>query len=295
MKSRITETALVVLAFVVLISVAIAEHPHSAASTYSSYDTAPNGYRALYEVLRREGVPVDRFESQLGLLPSGGVLVITSTQPERDAGLPYQSLDLNDVQRLKTFAQHGRVLLFLPEDSPLAVAARRFSTRLDPAAYTNTGLAASPQAAARIYALVSGRGAVRFDERVHGYVRDQSFWSALPGPVHAAVWLLAVLGVLIVVEQNFPIAPPIAIDPPSDRDSSSYIRSMAALLRRGHAGPAAVARFAHEAALLSPHARAADGAQQILAELNLLSAAKTVSDRTVLHAAQLYATIRKER
>ena len=73
-------------------------------SVYSTYDTGPNGYRALYEVLRSAGVPVRRYERELGTLdPSIETLVVTGYEydPSRNP------LDEGDTAVLRRFVMNG--------------------------------------------------------------------------------------------------------------------------------------------------------------------------------------------
>jgi Domain of unknown function (DUF4350) len=73
-------------------------------SIASTYDTGPNGYRALFEVLRAAGVPVARFERPLGLLdPSARTLVITGYEDDPDA----KPLDDRESELLRDFVTQG--------------------------------------------------------------------------------------------------------------------------------------------------------------------------------------------
>lgn len=73
-------------------------------SIASTYDTGPNGYRALYNVLRAAGVPAARFERPLGLLdPSVRTLVVTGYENEPGA----KPLDDRDTQQLRDFVTGG--------------------------------------------------------------------------------------------------------------------------------------------------------------------------------------------
>ena len=293
MRGRIVQTLIVIAAFGIIIAVALGQHPRGSASTYSTYDTGMNGYRVLYDVLARENIPVMRLESRAVFLPpEAGAVVITDTEPERLAGMPYVSLDASDVRQLKKFAKHGRVILFTSAQSPLAFAFGKAAIRLDPAPYTNEGLEKDPQSAARVYRLVVSHGTVAFDERVHGFVQDRSFWEALPPAVHVAVWIVLAILALLLIDQNIRVLPTLQLEEPADRDSSSYIRSMAAMLRRGRAGPAVVSHFSEDAARMASRNVPAETTLKALHELQTLTRERA-NDSTVLRAAQLYAVIRK--
>ncbi len=292
-KFRFGETIALFAAFAILIAVAVLQHPRGNVSVYSTYDGGPDGYRALYGVLTRERIPVARLETQLALVSQAGVVAITETSRERLAGAPYGSLDSSDVEQLKDFAKHGRVLVFAERGSTLARTLGKMAIRFDPARYTNAALARNPAAALAVYGAVAGRGTVLFDERLHGYVQDRSFWAALPQTVHAAVWIAAAILVLMLIDANVRILPPDTLELPQERDSSSYIRSMATMLRRGRAGRAAIARFAEDAARAHPRTHHAE-TQSKLQDLQQLAQRRNPGDAAVLHAARLYAWIRKE-
>ncbi len=73
-------------------------------STYSTYDTGPNGYLALYAVLSAAGVPVRRFQRELPLLdPSVRTLVITGYEEDPSA----KPLDERDAAWLRDFVTKG--------------------------------------------------------------------------------------------------------------------------------------------------------------------------------------------
>ncbi|MBV9719383.1 MAG: DUF4350 domain-containing protein [Candidatus Eremiobacteraeota bacterium] len=73
-------------------------------SVYSTYDTGPNGYRALYEVLGVAGVPLQRFERVLpSLVPSIRTLVLTGYEDDPSA----KPLDRRDAEFLSAFVKKG--------------------------------------------------------------------------------------------------------------------------------------------------------------------------------------------
>jgi hypothetical protein len=82
-------------------------------SVFSSYDTGPNGYRALFEVLHAAGVPVTRF-GRVGaaLDPSVRTLVITGYEHDPDA----KPLDRRDTDELRRFVTGGGRLVALDEE-----------------------------------------------------------------------------------------------------------------------------------------------------------------------------------
>jgi Domain of unknown function (DUF4350) len=94
-------------------------------SIASTYDTGPNGYRALFEVLRGAGVPATRLEKPLTLLdPSVRTLVITGYEDEPNA----KPLDEREVEALRDFVSGGGRLVEIdaqfagPEDIAPGVA-----------------------------------------------------------------------------------------------------------------------------------------------------------------------------
>jgi Domain of unknown function (DUF4350) len=252
MSRRIVESAVLIALLGLLVLLATGSL-YGVSSTHSSYDTGPNGYRALFDVLQREGIPVTRLEEPLGLMDRRvRVLVLTA---------PY--VDRSDARRLQNFRHGGGIVL-----RPVV------------ANYTNLALSKHPQRAGEIYAAVAGHGVVAFDERSYGYDRTRSLWSVLPPAVHVAVWLGALAVLLALIDANVRFAPPIVREPPADRDSSDYVRSMAALLRRAHAGRAAIERFAR----VYPKS----------SELERLAAVTRPDDAQVQRAAAIFANLRKD-
>ena len=117
MKSRRVEIALLAGGLTVLALLAFgrqqAADGRRAASVYSTYDTGPNGYRALYEVVRSAGVPVRRFERVLALLDGDVRTLVISTY----AGDPSaKGLDEHDAARLLRFVSGGGRLVVLDTD-----------------------------------------------------------------------------------------------------------------------------------------------------------------------------------
>lgn len=331
-------------------------------STYSSYDTGVNGYRAVYEVMRREGVGVHRLERDIGTLHGFvGTLVLSSSDPERYALRPAGRIDRDDLTRIAAMVRSGARLVVLgdalrlsgeaialPTASsipPATVALRtgggaltegvqRVSasfTRafvLDSGSHVSTllaargrpvvialrlgrgsvvaiaapdvfsnGVLADAQNARLAYDILSGNSPVLFDERLHGHVAGASMWDVLPGSVRDAVWVALAALLLAVFGSLFRSAPPMAVAPPRLRDSSAYIGSMAALLRRARAGSAAIERFAQDAARLARARPGAAARPEIAAEISVLEELRRQtgpSDAALLEAARISAHVRKE-
>ncbi len=305
------------LAVALLLGIAYARNTaqsSAAPSVYSTYDTGPRGYRALYELLAADhAVRVERSERDLSLLdPHVRTLVVSSIVPEQSLNnsRPAAPLDARDVKVLKQFVSQGGRLVVLATDiggagdaqlglpavrsvkdvgqavpltpartpgvhsveAPMEVAFPFEIRKVTPLLANSAGLIAieyplakgevvaiaAPQLFSNRYlakadnagfafAVLTGRGPIAFDERIHGYLQDKSFWEALPPPVHAAVWIAAGLILLGLVGANVRFAPPLDVDRPDERDSSAYVDAMASLLRRARAARSAIAAFADDA------------------------------------------------
>jgi len=321
-------------------------------SVYSTNDTGPNGYQALYNVLRSAGVDASRFSRVLGVLdPHVGTLVISTyaIDPEQSQ----KPMDLHDKADLRQFVERGGRLVVLDDEFagaadvvpgvpavvavkgnaafPVArdrytqgvrevsvpiVAAFPFATRTGvpllandggivalayplgkgtvvaitaPTLFSNAHLSAGDNARFA-YNVIAGHGPVAFDEYVHGYDDDLSFWAALPAPVRAAVWIVGAIVLLGLIGANVPFAPAIPLEPPDERDSSAYIDAMAALMRRARAARASIEAFADDGARRRG-GEAAVAAQQRLARLRELP---HPSDAALVEAAVLDYRLRKE-
>lgn len=264
MRTRIVESvALIALLGVLVLLAASSIGPPF--SNHSSYDTGPNGYRALFGVLAREGIPAVRLELPLAQRdPRIGVLALTT-----------RGYDRNDLRRLQSFMDRGGVVLAF-----VKIAGLHATHSFDGRNYTNLALQKNPKNVLAVYDAVAGKGLLAFDERPYGYDRTRSLWSVLPAPVHVAAWLVVAAVLLALIDANIRFAPPILREPPADRDSSDYVRSMAALLRRGRAGRTTIERFSR--AFPKSH------------ELAALAAVTRPKDAQVLRAAILYAALRRE-
>lgn len=262
-------------------------------SVYSTYDTGPNGYRALYEVLRTAGLPVRRFERELALLdPSIRTLIVTTYEndPAR------KPLDEHDATLLRQFVTSGGRLVAIDSDfagrldvAPAvgttlktpggtdAIALARTAETAGVAQLRGTidwtfsfrephgvplfanshGIAAMQYRVGRgeviaitapalfgnaqlrnagnsrfAYNVIATHGAAAFDEYVHGYNDGLTMWVALPGPVHAAIWIVIALVAIALIGANVPFAPPYLPESRDERTSADYINAIAELMRR---------------------------------------------------------------
>jgi hypothetical protein len=140
------------------------------------------------------------------------------------------------------------------------------------------------------YAVLAGHGTVTFDEYLHGYNDDLTFWEAVPQPVKAALIAAAAIVIIGLIGANIPFAPPVPLDAPDERTSAAYVQAMGSLLRRARARTDAIA------ALLRNARRGSSSPQRdaALAELDRL-AAGTPTDAALRRAASLEFQLRKER
>ena len=342
------------VALIVALAIARSERARVTASDFSTYDSGRNGYRALYTVLRREGVAVRRFERPIGLLDARvSTLVLSSNAPERSADIGVGQISAADVARLHAFVLRGGRLVLLGAGSYPELARAFHLTELpQPATQMNTAVAhaistlvpvahvalnagvervrarvdslyafrAQPDAipllgnrmgiaalairrgkgsvvaiaspylwsnaeiaradnARFAYAAIEGRGTVAFDERVHGYAVDKSFWAALPPQSHIAVFVALAIVLLWLIGANLRGLPTRVLSRADERDSRAYLDAMAALLRRAGAGAVVIARFCERIES---------------AQLHRLQAVQRPKDRDVLRAAQLYFSLRKD-
>lgn len=283
-KRRFFLYALLAAGAAALIALALASQAEPV-STYSTFDTGRNGYAALFNVLRNEGVRMERLQQPLVFRdPALATIAFTSTAPERSTG-GYALYDAGDYERLAAFQRRGGRLVYFasPQNDPMQRNFKKYKLHvvtLDATRFTNEALSKDPRAIVQAYDVLAGHGPVAFDERLHGYAIDRTMWSVMLWPVRTAFWIVILAIGLVLIEANIRFAPVLVREPPPDRDSAAYLASMAALLRRARAGRAAIARFAKTAAAND--------------ELQQLANVPRPSNAAVLRAALLASTHRKE-
>jgi hypothetical protein len=277
MKRFGREAAALAILLAILCAIALSG-ASSAPSTYSSHDSGRNGYMALYGALDRVHVPLGRLEAPLAELPPDArVFVVTAPAPPVFGTAVPIVFSSNDLKRLRGFLARGGTIIAFGTIRDLSKAKRLHVFNVDD--YTNSALDKTPSRALALYDELAGRGPVVFDEYVHGYDRTRSLWAVLPQPVRVACWIALAALVLWLIDANLRFAPVIPVEPPADRDSSDYVRSMAHLLRRARAGRATIARFA--AAFPND------------AQLAELARAQTPTDFAVLAAAVRFSNLSK--
>ncbi len=118
------ETGLLVIALAVLVSVALVrqrtERVAPGLDSYSTYDAASGGYGALYELLAREGVRVERFEQRPAFLGADVDTLVWAEPLRFDTRqiVPTQA----DVRALEDWVRAGGRLLYLGFDDAAAKA-----------------------------------------------------------------------------------------------------------------------------------------------------------------------------
>ena len=90
--------------------------------TYSSYDYRPGGYRAWFELLRREGVRVDRYTRRPAFLNEAvGTLIVANndfdTMVRWQAGQLAGKYSTGDLDRLRRWVEGGGHLVWLADQA----------------------------------------------------------------------------------------------------------------------------------------------------------------------------------
>jgi Domain of unknown function (DUF4350) len=96
----------------------------------------------------------------------------------------------------------------------------------------------TPDHARLAYALArapQGRGAVAFDEAVHGYLVAEHWWTALPRRLVVAVLLAAATLGLALAGAALRLGPPLEVPQRRDATTAQYLDALAALLERARA------------------------------------------------------------
>lgn len=274
------DAAILVIALAVLVALGAlrAASPQRGASVPSTYDTGPQGYAALYELLQRENVDVARYGFPLArLTPQMQALAIVG-EPAIDAALHEKHAKaavrawLKRGGRLVLIGVNAKSLKDLGLQGTRGVVAISDAARFDNAHLPKRGNALAA------YRLFAG-SRVAFDEFPYGFVQGESFWDVLPAPVHWAVWVALAALLLAIAGANLPFAPAAVLERSVDRDSSEYLASLARLLARAGAARDVLVRLARE--VPDP-------------ELQSLAQASRIGPRMLLEAGVTFAKARKD-
>jgi hypothetical protein len=183
----------------------------------------------------------------------------------------------------------------------------------DQSLFTNNRIAKAENARLAYALAGGGSGAVAFDEYVHGYAAGGSWWTILPVPVRIA-FVIVLVGVLaLLVASTLRFGPTARLPEDAERTSAEYLSSVAALLARGHAARKALrdlvnttlqdvahgvgmSERASLGALASRLRFGEIGTQRAdeLIELDRLGGLDQPSDKDLVRAAWLSASLRKE-
>ena len=79
--------------------------------TQSTYDAAPGGYRALYEVLQREGVRVQQFERHAAYLDHDIDILVVSDGGILTSASPAAPLGSADIEAIGAWVKSGGTLV----------------------------------------------------------------------------------------------------------------------------------------------------------------------------------------
>lgn len=115
------ETAIFLIAIAIFTALKFGEQqeqPPVALDSYSSYDAAGGGYRALYELFAREGVRVERFEQLPAFLdPAIGTLVYSEPLPFDPRQVASTE---NDARDLEAWVRAGGTFVYFGHDDAAA-------------------------------------------------------------------------------------------------------------------------------------------------------------------------------
>lgn len=183
----------------------------------------------------------------------------------------------------------------------------------DQSVFSNARIAKADNARLAFALAHAPAGTVAFDEYLHGYAAGSSWWSILPAPVRVAAIIVLCGLLLLLAGTTLRFGPTARLPQNAERTSAEYLSSMAALLARGHAARKAVRDLvdttmhdvarsvglpdqASLSALASRVRFGENGARRAdeLIELDRLGGLDRPSDKELVRAAQLSASLRKE-
>jgi hypothetical protein len=183
----------------------------------------------------------------------------------------------------------------------------------DQSLFANNRLAKADNARLAFALARADTSAIAFDEYLHGYAAGGSWWTILPVPVRVAILIVLCGLLLLLIGQTLRFGPTARLPENAERTSAEYLSSVAALLARGHAARKAVRDLAsttlHDVAhgvglseqaslsTLAARLRFGEGGARRadeLIELDRLGGLEQPSDKDLVRAACLSASLRKE-
>jgi hypothetical protein len=287
--------AALVLAGVVLTAFLQAAPQAAASDTFASTDYRSGGYAAWYELLRREGIAVERFEQRPADLDAA-VDTLIAASPLVASGTAVRGPADRDA--LARWVYGGGRLIALGADDPLGGSGPRLrglSTPYgrgeivavrDPHPFDNALLARAGNARLA-YALAKPRragGIVAFDEALHGTLVDRRWWNVLAPAQRVALGGIALAVLAALAGSALRLGPAVRLRVEREPASDEFVAAVAALYERTKSRRAALALLAHGA-------RNAGG--EAGTRLRLLAERAAPTDRDLIAGAVLARSIRE--
>lgn len=286
--------ALLVLAGLAVLAVLKSTPGGGGADTFAATDYRSGGYAAWYELLRREGVAVERFERRPAYLDANIDTLIAAT-PLTPLGAGVRGPA--DRAALARWVRAGGRLIALGAGGLALPGGRRDASSRpfgsgeivsirDPHPFDNALLTRGDNAR-RAYALAKPRrpgGVVAFDEALHGAIVDRAWWQAIDVPARVALGGVALAVVLALGGSALRLGPPVTLRAAREPASDEFVAAVASLYERTRARRAAIG-------LLAAGARHASG--DAVTQLRALAERQTPSDRDLIASAVLARAIRE--
>ena len=222
-------------------------------ATYSTYNVTADGYGAWYELLRREGIPVQRFERHIVHLDHSVATLIIAYESGPKPDEP-SSRDRNrelDVEHLRTWVRSGGHLVYItgssqagfPSNASLhsteqSVGRGTIITISHDARLLSNALIGNAKHASEALALLhadQSTGSIAFLERFHGHAVNDHWWQIAPAPVAYGLLFAFVTIFLWISGLAWRFGPIVISTKAENFHSSAFVDALASLIRRGHA------------------------------------------------------------
>jgi Domain of unknown function (DUF4350) len=289
--------ATLVLAGIVVLAVLKSTPAGGGGDTFDVSDYRSGGYAAWYELLRREGVTVERFERRPAYLDAS-IDTLIAASPVMPAGENVRGPA--DRAALARWVHDGGRLIALGAGSgfPLPYArpgavrtsyGRGEVVSIRDAHPFDNALLARADNARLAYVLAKPRrpgGVVAFDEALHGAVADRAWWQVLDVPTRVALGCIAIAVLIALGGSALRLGPAVTLRAGREPASDEFVAAVASLYERSRSRRAAIA-------LLASGARHASG--DAVTQLRALAERQTPSDRDLIASAALARAIREGR